>query len=177
MIIGVFGHALGRPRRTCSARLRTSNATCVGFLIDSTTWLNLPTAAREEADLAHGTAALSLLRTGWRVVGVAHGDKLPALWPQAARGSQGFAWRATMAETVTTTTAEADSMNQRRHVTLVAAASTLLATAPLSTVFESWTWSVDVRTGGRRDLRRRPRYPRAARPGLGPVRWPCSARC
>ena len=34
-------------------------------------------------------------------------------------------------------------MNQRRHVTLVAAAATLLATAPLSTVFEAWTWSVD----------------------------------
>ena len=34
-------------------------------------------------------------------------------------------------------------MNQRRHVTLVAAASTLLATAPLSTVFMAWTWSVD----------------------------------
>jgi hypothetical protein len=37
------------------------------------------------------------------VVGVRHGDKLPGLWPQAARGSQGFAWRAAMAETVTTT--------------------------------------------------------------------------
>jgi transglutaminase-like putative cysteine protease len=35
-------------------------------------------------------------------------------------------------------------MNQRRHVTLVAAAATLLATAPLSTVFQAWTWSVDV---------------------------------
>src|SRR5262249_36240555 len=33
---------------------------------------------------------------------------------------------------------------QRRHVTLVAAAATLLATAPLSTVFDTWTWSVDV---------------------------------
>lgn len=35
-------------------------------------------------------------------------------------------------------------MNQRRHVTLVAAAATLLASAPLSTVYEKWTWSVDV---------------------------------
>jgi hypothetical protein len=40
------------------------------------------------------------MRMGWRVVGVEHGAKLPALWPQAARGSQGFAYRATMAETV-----------------------------------------------------------------------------
>jgi transglutaminase-like putative cysteine protease len=34
-------------------------------------------------------------------------------------------------------------MNQRRHVTLVAAAATLLATAPMSTIFESWTWLID----------------------------------
>lgn len=82
------------------AGLRGTNATCVGFLIDSSTWLNLPPPARAEADRAHATAALGLLRSGWRVVGVNHGDKLPALWPQAARGSQGFAWRAALAETV-----------------------------------------------------------------------------
>jgi uncharacterized protein (DUF58 family) len=104
MIISVLG-MLSTAEAELLGALRSNNATCVGFLIDSTTWLNLPTAAREEADRAHGTAALSLLRTGWRVVGVAHGDRLPALWPQAARGSQGFAWRAAMAETVTTTTA------------------------------------------------------------------------
>ena len=104
MIIALLG-LLSPAEAELLGALRTNNATCVAFLIDSTTWLNLPTVAREEADLAHGTAALSLLRTGWRVVGVGHGDKLPALWPQAARGSQGFAWRAAMAETVTTTTA------------------------------------------------------------------------
>ncbi|HEY2669198.1 MAG TPA: DUF58 domain-containing protein [Rugosimonospora sp.] len=103
MIVSVFG-MLTPAEAELLGGLRTSNATCVGFLIDSTTWLNLPTVAREEADRAHGAAALSLLRTGWRVVGVRHGDKLPGLWPQAARGSQGFAWRAAMAETVTTTT-------------------------------------------------------------------------
>ncbi|GIH19041.1 membrane protein [Rugosimonospora africana] len=103
MIISVLG-MLSPTEAELLGALRTSNATCVGFLIDSTTWLNLPTAAREEADQTQGAAALSLLRTGWRVVGVRHGDKLPGLWPQAARGSQGFAWRAAMAETVTTTT-------------------------------------------------------------------------
>lgn len=35
-------------------------------------------------------------------------------------------------------------MNQRRSATLVAAAATLLASAPLSTIFQTWTWSVDV---------------------------------
>jgi uncharacterized protein (DUF58 family) len=80
--------------------LRGNNATCVAFLVDSSTWLSLPPQARTEAEHAHGAAALRLLQSGWRVVGVDHGSKLPALWPQAARGSQGFAWRAALAETV-----------------------------------------------------------------------------
>jgi hypothetical protein len=33
-------------------------------------------------------------------VPVSHGSRLPALWPQTARGTQGFAHRAAMAETV-----------------------------------------------------------------------------
>lgn len=41
-----------------------------------------------------------MLQSGWRVVGVDHGARLPALWPQAGRGSQGFALRAALAETV-----------------------------------------------------------------------------
>jgi transglutaminase-like putative cysteine protease len=34
-------------------------------------------------------------------------------------------------------------MNQRRQVTFVAAAATLLATAPLATIYATWTWSID----------------------------------
>ena len=34
-------------------------------------------------------------------------------------------------------------MSQRRHIAVVAAAATLLASMPLSTVFISWTWLVD----------------------------------
>ncbi|MGC1210805.1 MAG: DUF58 domain-containing protein, partial [Micromonospora sp.] len=56
--------------------------------------------ARAEAEHAHGAAALALLQRGWRVIGVEHGSRLPVLWPQAARGSQGFALRAALAETV-----------------------------------------------------------------------------
>jgi len=74
----------------------------VAMMIDSSTWLDLAPAAREQADREQNAAALVLLQAGWRVVGVTHGVKLPALWPQAARGSQGFAWRAAMAETVST---------------------------------------------------------------------------
>jgi uncharacterized protein (DUF58 family) len=99
LIIGVFGLLTPAEAELLTA-LRTSGATCIALFIDTTSWLNLPTAAREEADRAHGIASLALLRSGWRVVEVPHGSKLQALWPQAARGSQGFAWRATSAETV-----------------------------------------------------------------------------
>jgi hypothetical protein len=33
-------------------------------------------------------------------VRVSHGETLPGLWPTVGRGSQGFAYRAAMAETV-----------------------------------------------------------------------------
>jgi len=62
--------------------------------------VDLAPADRTEADRAQEAAALALVRSGWRSLSVAHGDSLPALWPAAARGSQGFAWRAAMAETV-----------------------------------------------------------------------------
>jgi uncharacterized protein (DUF58 family) len=99
LIIGVFG-LLTQAEAELLAALRGSNTTCVALFIDTTTWLTLPTAAREEADQVHGLAALALLRSGWRVVDVPHGAKLPALWPQLASRSQGFAWRAASAETV-----------------------------------------------------------------------------
>jgi transglutaminase-like putative cysteine protease len=35
-------------------------------------------------------------------------------------------------------------VNQRKHLTLVAAAASLLAAMPLATVFEAWTWLVDA---------------------------------
>jgi uncharacterized protein (DUF58 family) len=99
IVIALFG-ALSTGETELLAGLRTNGATCVGFLIDSSTWLNLPPPARAEADSAHGAAALGLLQSGWRVVGVSHGSALPVLWPQVGRGSQGFAWRAALAETV-----------------------------------------------------------------------------
>ncbi|GAA0735064.1 DUF58 domain-containing protein [Dactylosporangium roseum] len=99
LIIGIFG-LLSAAEAELLAGFRVNNATCVALFVDSSTWLNLPTAAREEADRSYGVAALALLRSGWRVVEVPHGAKLPALWPQAGRGSQGFAWRAASAESV-----------------------------------------------------------------------------
>jgi uncharacterized protein (DUF58 family) len=99
LVIAVLGMLDGAEADILGG-LRRSGTTCVAMLIDSTTWLNLPTAAREQADAAHGTAGLGLLRNGWRVLEVAHGTQLATLWPQAGRGVQGFAWRAAMAETV-----------------------------------------------------------------------------
>ncbi|MER7003457.1 DUF58 domain-containing protein [Dactylosporangium sp. NPDC000555] len=99
LIIGIFG-LLSSAEAELLAAFRSNNATCVALFIDSSTWLNLPTTAREEADRAHGVAALALVRSGWRVVEVPHGAKLSALWPQTGRGSQGFAWRAASAESV-----------------------------------------------------------------------------
>ncbi len=99
LVIGLFG-TLSTAEAELLAGLRANNATCVCFLLDSSAWLNLPAPARAEADQAHDAAALILLQAGWRVIGVDHGARLPALWPQAGRGSQGFALRAAMAETV-----------------------------------------------------------------------------
>ncbi|MCW6009711.1 DUF58 domain-containing protein [Micromonospora sp. CPCC 205371] len=99
LVIALLG-ALTSAEAEMLAGLRGNSTTCVAFLIDSSTWLTLPPESRAEASRAHGASALGLMRTGWRVVGVAHGNKLPGLWPQAGRGSQGFAWRATLAETV-----------------------------------------------------------------------------
>jgi uncharacterized protein (DUF58 family) len=99
LVIAILG-LLDEPEAELLASLRRSGTTCVAFFINSTTWLNLSTAAREAADEAHAVAGLSLLRTGWRVIDAPHGSSLASLWPQVGRGSQSFAWRATLAETV-----------------------------------------------------------------------------
>jgi uncharacterized protein (DUF58 family) len=99
LIIAVLG-SLNPGEPELLAALRGNGATCIGLLVDSSTWLNLPPEQRELADGAREASALGLMGSGWRVVNVAHGAKLAALWPQAARGSQGFAYRAAMAETL-----------------------------------------------------------------------------
>ena len=99
LVIGLFGSLTVAEAEVLSG-LRGNGATCIGFAIDSTTWVSLPDPERQEADRAQEAAALALVRSGWRSLPVRHGDTLPALWPAAARGSQGFAWRAAMAETV-----------------------------------------------------------------------------
>ena len=100
LVIAVLG-GLSITEAEVLQTLRASGTTCIGLFIDPTTWLNLGEQDRERADAEHGAAALALLRAGWRVVPVTHGAKLHTLWPAVAlRGSQGFAVRAAMAETV-----------------------------------------------------------------------------
>jgi uncharacterized protein (DUF58 family) len=99
LVIGLFGNLTVAEAEVLSG-LRGNGATCIGFVVDSTTWINLLPGDRAEADRAREAAILAMVRSGWRSVPVRHGDALPALWPAAARGSQGFAWRAAMAETV-----------------------------------------------------------------------------
>nr|WP_205862510.1 DUF58 domain-containing protein [Planosporangium thailandense] len=99
LLIGLFG-LLSPAESELLAGLRGNGGTCVALFVDSTTWVNLPPGARGEAAQRHESAELALIRAGWRVVPVTHGARLPALWPQAARGTEGFAYRAAMAETV-----------------------------------------------------------------------------
>jgi uncharacterized protein (DUF58 family) len=100
LVVALFG-LLTQDEAEIASGLRTTGRPCVGFLIDATTWLHLPQEARGRADQHHDLTRLTLARSGWRVVDVAHGAKLPALWHHAAvRGSQGFAYRAPMAETI-----------------------------------------------------------------------------
>src|SRR5438552_2951618 len=89
LIIAVLG-SLTPADADVIARWRGTSGTAVGFLIDSTTWLTLPPGDRAEADKARAAAALRLLRASWRTLGVAHGDRLPSLWPLAGRGVPGF---------------------------------------------------------------------------------------
>jgi uncharacterized protein (DUF58 family) len=113
LIVAVFG-GLSVAEAESLNTLRASGTTCVGLLIDPATWLNLPDDARRQAETDHEIGATTLLRSGWRVVSVRHGESLTALWPQAARGAQSFAWRAAMAETVAATGALGGSLGGAR---------------------------------------------------------------
>ena len=72
--------------------LRANGTTCIALAHRQRDLAQPGRAARGPSrPPTHEAAALALLRSGWRVVGVEHGASLAALWPQAARGSQGFA--------------------------------------------------------------------------------------
>jgi uncharacterized protein (DUF58 family) len=105
LVIAVLG-SLSVTEAESLVALRASGTTCIALAIDAATWLNLAESERAQTNANHEAACLALLRAGWRVIPVGHGAKLHAVWPAAAiRGSQGFALRAAMAETVAPTQA------------------------------------------------------------------------
>ncbi|MEV6300969.1 DUF58 domain-containing protein [Actinoplanes sp. NPDC051861] len=99
LVIGLFGTLTVAEAELLSG-LRGNGASCIGFAIDSATWVPMTSGDREASDREHSAASLALVRSGWRSLPVTHGDTLQALWPSVGRGSQGFAYRAAMAETV-----------------------------------------------------------------------------
>jgi uncharacterized protein (DUF58 family) len=107
LVIAVLG-SLSLVEAQTLGGLRASGTTCVGLFIDPTTWLNLTDEVRAQTDADQAAPAMALLRAGWRVVGVEQGASLTALWPQAARGSPGFTWRAASADVATSSSAAGD---------------------------------------------------------------------
>lgn len=99
LIVAVLGVlTLEEARRL--AGMQASGATCVALLLDSTSWQQLPPTQRQAAERAFHDSTLALMRGGWRVVPVGRGADLATAWSSLARGDQGFAVRAPMAETV-----------------------------------------------------------------------------
>src|SRR5258705_7126919 len=78
LIVALLGGLSVAEAETLSA-LRASGTTCIGLYIDPSTWLNLPEEARRQADADQELAATALLRSGWRIVPIRHGDSLTAL--------------------------------------------------------------------------------------------------
>lgn len=98
LIVAVMG-SMSAEEAGRLAGLRTSGATCIGLLMDTTTWLNLPDKVRAEADRAYQQSMAVLLRSGWRVVPIRSGDDLSHQWRGLTTGSDGFSYRGTMAAT------------------------------------------------------------------------------
>ena len=152
------------------AGLRSTGTTCVALLIDTTTWLNLPTAARAEADPAHEAAALALLRGGWRVVGVEHGAELRRA---VAAGRPRFAGLRLAGRDGRDGAPEESGSEpaSARHASSPPAA-TMLAALPLSTVFETWTWLLEACIGVAAIVGAADRSSARCGPRLGCRRWP-----
>ncbi len=78
LIVAVIG-ALEEGDAHALARVRHGNTTGVAVLLDVATWLG------GETDPAHAATAAVLIGAGWRVVRLAAGTPLAAVWPEAGR--------------------------------------------------------------------------------------------
>ncbi len=86
MIVAVLG-SLSQKDAAQLAALNRAGATCIALLMDTTTWLSLKARARTDAEQAHRDSATALLRAGWRVVSIRHGDDLASRWRELGAGA------------------------------------------------------------------------------------------
>ena len=82
MLVAVVG-ALDVDEAERLARLRTGSAVCVAVVLDTDSWAPLSPRARAAAVATHDDVCHLLLGAGWRVLPVAHGTSLAAVWPLA----------------------------------------------------------------------------------------------
>jgi uncharacterized protein (DUF58 family) len=66
------------------ARMRHGTTTAIALLLDMPTWESALPSSPDQA--TYDRNVLLLRSTGWRVVRAGAGDRLPDLWPRAARG-------------------------------------------------------------------------------------------
>ena len=82
VLVAVLG-ALDVDEAERLARLRTGSAVCVAVVLDTDSWAPLSPRARAAAVAAHDDVCHLLAAAGWRVLPVAHGTPLAAVWPLA----------------------------------------------------------------------------------------------
>ena len=82
VLVAVVG-ALDVDEAERLARLRTGSAVCVAVVLDTDSWAPLSPRARATAVATHDDVCHLLLGAGWRVLPIAHGTSLAAVWPLA----------------------------------------------------------------------------------------------
>jgi len=88
VLVAVLG-ALDVAEAERLARLRTGSAVCVAVVLDTDSWAPVSPRARATAVARHDDVCHLLSRAGWRVLPVASGTPLAAVWPIAGGSATG----------------------------------------------------------------------------------------
>ena len=83
-LVAVLG-LLDPEQASLLASTRAPTDVTIALLVDANSWLGLSPRAAAESEAAYDATAEILLRAGWRVVRVRHGDALPRLWQSAGQ--------------------------------------------------------------------------------------------
>ena len=83
VVVAVLG-AMAAEEAEQVARLRTGSTSCVAVLIDTASWAGGSPRGRAAAQADYDSSAALLVAYGWRVLRVAHGTTLAAVWPEAS---------------------------------------------------------------------------------------------